>query len=40
MDVKSDFLHGYLQEETYMNDIEGYTSDPSLGLSCRNIYMA
>ena len=30
MDVKSDFIHGYLQEDIYMNHLEGYTSDPSL----------
>ena len=30
MDVKIDFLHGYLQEEIYMKHLEGYTSDPSL----------
>ena len=30
MDVKSDFIHGYLQEDIYMKNIEGYTSDPSL----------
>ena len=30
MDVKSDFIHGDLQEEIYMKNPEGYTSDPSL----------
>ena len=30
MDVKSDFIHGYLQEEIYMKHTECYTLDPSL----------
>ena len=30
MDVKSDFIHGDLDEEIYMNHIEGYKSYPSL----------
>ena len=30
MDVKSDFIHGDLQEEIYMKKLEGYTSYPSL----------
>ena len=30
MDVKSDFIQGDLQEEIYMKQLEGYTSDPSL----------
>ena len=30
MDVKSEFIHGYLHEEIYMNQPKGYTSDPSL----------
>ena len=30
MDVKSDFLHGYLQEGIYMKKPEGCTLDPSL----------
>ena len=30
MDVKSDFIHGYLKEYIYMRNFEGYTSDPSL----------
>ena len=30
IDVKSDFLHGYLKEEIYMKQTKGYTSDPSL----------
>ena len=30
MDVKSAFLHGYIHEEIYMNQPEGYISDPSL----------
>ena len=29
MDVKSDFIHGNLQEEIYMKHPEGYTSYPS-----------
>ena len=30
MDLKSDFIHGDLQEEIYMKQPEDYTSDPSL----------
>ena len=30
MDVKSDFIHGDLNEETYIKNPKGYTSDPSL----------
>ena len=30
MDVKSEFLHGYLHEEIYMKHIKGYISDTSL----------
>ena len=30
VDIKSDFLHGDLQEEIYMKQLEGYTSYPSL----------
>ena len=30
MDVKSEFLHGYIHEEIYMNHHEGYITDPSL----------
>ena len=30
MDVKSDFIHGHLNEEIYMNHPKWYTSDPSL----------
>ena len=30
MDLKSDFFHGDLQEEIYINNPKGYTSDPSL----------
>ena len=30
MDVKSDFIHGDLNEEIYMKQPEGYRLDPSL----------
>ena len=30
MDVKSEFLHGEIQEEIYIKNTEGYTSDTSL----------
>ena len=30
MDVNSDFIHGDIQEEIYMNHPEGYTSNTSL----------
>ena len=30
MDIKSEFLHGYINEEIYMKQPEGYISDPSL----------
>ena len=30
MDVKSAFLHGYIDEEIYMNQPKGYISDPTL----------
>ena len=30
MDVNSAFLHGYIDEEIYIEHIEGYISDPSL----------
>ena len=30
MDVKSVFIHGYLHEEIYMKQPEGYISDPTL----------
>ena len=30
MDVKSTFLHGDLHEDIYMEQLEGYISDPSL----------
>ena len=30
MDLKSDFINGYLNEEIYMSHLESYTSDPSL----------
>ena len=30
MDVKSAFLHGDIHEEIYMNQTEGYITDPSL----------
>ena len=39
MDVKSDFLHGDLQEEIYMKNTKGYTSDPSLVCKLKNTYM-
>ena len=29
MDVKSDFLHGYINEEIYMNNTKGYILDPT-----------
>ena len=35
MDFRSDFLHGDLQEEIYMKNPEGYTSDPSLVCNLR-----
>ena len=30
MDVKSDFIHGALQEDIYMQNTEGFIHDPSL----------
>ena len=39
MDVKSDCIHGYLQEEIYMNHPKGYTLYPSLVCKLQNIYM-
>ena len=30
MDMKSDFIHGDLQEEIYMQQPEGFIHDPSL----------
>ena len=33
MDVKSDFLHGEIQEEIYMQQPKGFQEDPSL--ACR-----
>ena len=30
MDVKCDFLYGYLTEEIYMQQYEGFVSNPSL----------
>ena len=30
MDVKSAFLHGYLEEDIYMKQPEGFIDDPSL----------
>ena len=30
MDVKSDFMHGYIHEEIYMKQPEGYITDPYL----------
>ena len=30
MDVKSAFLHGDINEETYMKNPKGYISDPTL----------
>ena len=30
MDVKSEFLHGYIHEEIYMKWPKGYITDPSL----------
>ena len=30
MDVKSAFIHEYIHENIYMNQLEGYITDPSL----------
>ena len=30
MDVKSVFIHGYLKEEIYTQNIEGFVTNPSL----------
>ena len=35
MDVKSDFLHGGIHEEIYINNIEGFIHDPSLVFSLK-----
>ena len=35
MDVKSDFLHGDLHEEIYMQNPEGFIHDPSLVFKLR-----
>ena len=39
MDVKSTFLHRDLQEEIYMKQLEGYISDPTLGLQIKEIFV-
>ena len=35
MDVKTTFLHGYLEEENYMNQPEGFTVKGEKELVCK-----
>ena len=38
MDVKNAFLHGYLKEEIYMKQIEGYIEDSSVCKLRKSLY--